>query len=286
MKLGLFGGGFKPFTTGHFSKLADALRDNDKVTLFYGMQQAEPVRYGKRGKPLKARGNFRSIGDTGRAYDEQIAKDIFSIYRTALERIPGVTVVPIYSQARDESGIPAAVRAPVSAIFKTLEDFIDDPGEIEKITIYGDGDSMRPYMRSPKFKDAVQAGKIQFGGAVPESYEDYLDPERLDRLMSRGSEEARQALASYYPDLEEKESDTEEEAERKREQVRQLQSVRGTEVRRMASQSSSTEEAKRFLPPFLNNSEKEKIIGILLGQNQQDLGESYLREFIRGVIRG
>ena len=51
MKLGLFGGGFKPFTTGHFSKLADAIRDNDRVILFYGMQQAEPVRYGKRGKP-------------------------------------------------------------------------------------------------------------------------------------------------------------------------------------------------------------------------------------------
>ncbi|HAI41785.1 MAG TPA: hypothetical protein DCM40_28555, partial [Maribacter sp.] len=67
-------------------------------------------------------------------------------------------------------------------IFKTLEDFIDDPGEIEKITVYGDGDSMRPYMRSPEFKDAVQAGKIQFGGAVPTSPDDYT--EKLDQLMA------------------------------------------------------------------------------------------------------
>ena len=47
MKLGLYGGGFKPFTTGHFAKLADAISDNDKVYLFYGMQQVEPTRYGK-----------------------------------------------------------------------------------------------------------------------------------------------------------------------------------------------------------------------------------------------
>ena len=155
MKLGLYGGGFKPFTTGHFAKLANAIRDNDKVILFYGMQQAEPPRYGKRGQPLKPRQKFRGIGDTGRTYDESVAKDVFEIYSAALERIPGVSVVPIYSQAKDPQGNLASIRAPVSAIFKTLEDFVDNPGEIEKVTIYGDGDSMRPYMMSPKFKSAT-----------------------------------------------------------------------------------------------------------------------------------
>ena len=286
MKLGLFGGGFKPFTTGHFSKLADAIRDNDRVILFYGMQQAEPVRYGKRGKPLRSQQKFRAIGDTKRTYDESTAVSIFEIYKAALERIPNVEVAPVMSQATNADGSPASVRSPVRAIFNVLEEFVDSPDKYEKVTVYGDKDSMRPYLRSDKLRDLVMSGKIQFGGAIPESYEDYLDPERLDRLMARGSDEARQALASYYPELEEREEDTEEEIERKREQVRRLQSVRGTEVRRIASQSDSTEEAKRFLPPFLNDSEKEKIINILLGQNQQDLGESYLREFIRGVIRG
>ena len=37
--LGLYGGGFKPFTTGHFAKLADALRDNEEVVLFYQIQE-------------------------------------------------------------------------------------------------------------------------------------------------------------------------------------------------------------------------------------------------------
>ena len=52
MKLGLYGGGVKPFTTGHFARLADAIHDNDKVYLFYGMQQVEPIRYGKKGQQL------------------------------------------------------------------------------------------------------------------------------------------------------------------------------------------------------------------------------------------
>ena len=129
MKLGVYGGGFKPFTTGHFAKLADAINDNDKVVLFYGMQQSEPTRYGKKGQPLKVRQKFRGIGATGRTYDENVAESIFQIYKTALERIPEVEVVLVQSQAKDEQGNLAAIRAPVTAIFKTLEDFVANPGE-------------------------------------------------------------------------------------------------------------------------------------------------------------
>ncbi len=281
MKLGLYGGGFKPFTTGHFAKLADAIRDNDKVYLFYGMQQAEPVRYGKKGQPLKARQKFRGIGSTGRSYDEKIAQDIFNIYKTALERIPEVEVVLIQSQAKDAQGNLAAIRAPVTAIFKTLEDFVDDPGEIEKVTIYGDGDSMRPYMRSPKFKDAVQAGQIQFGGAVPSSPDDYT--EKLDQLMAQGESEARDALKDFYASKGEELDD---------EEVAARQTVRGTQVRNLASSKETSDQAKRFLPPFLNNEEKEKIISILSDGSdspstetgRQD--EAFLRAFVRGVLRG
>ena len=277
MKLGLYGGGFKPFTTGHFAKLADAIRDNDKVYLFYGMQQLEPTRYGKKGQPLKARQKFRGIGDTGRTYDESVAQDIFNIYKTALERIPEVEVVLIQSQAKDAQGNLAAIRAPVTAIFKTLEDFVDDPGEIEKVTIYGDGDSMRPYMRSPKFKDAVQAGQIQFGGAVPSSPDDYT--EKLDQLMAQGEAEARGALKDFYASKGEELDD---------EEVTARQTVRGTQVRNLASSKETSDQAKRFLPPFLNNEEKEKIIQILSGQEDEanQIAEANLRALIRGMIRG
>ena len=277
MKLGLYGGGFKPFTTGHFAKLADAIRDNDKVYLFYGMQQVEPTRYGKKGQPLKTRQKFRAIGDTSRTYNEDIAQSIFEIYKSALERIPEVEVVLIQSQAKNDQGELAAIRAPVTAIFKTLEDFVEDPGEIEKVTIYGDGESMRPYMRSPKFKDHVQAGKIQFGGAVPSNPDDYV--EKLDDLMAKGEVEARDALKNFYASKGEELSD---------EEVMSRQTVRGTQVRNLASSRKTSEEAKRYLPPFLNNDEKEKIIQILVGQEeeQQQVAETQLRALIRGMIRG
>jgi hypothetical protein len=277
MKLGLYGGGFKPFTTGHFAKLADAISDNDKVYLFYGMQQLEPARYGKKGQPLKARQKFRTIGNTEKTYNEDIAQSIFEIYKTALERIPEVEVILVQSQAKDTQGKLAAIRAPVTAIFKTLEDFVDDPGEIEKVTIYGDGESMRPYMRSPKFKDYVQAGKIQFGGAIPANSDDYV--EKLDTLMAQGEVEARDALKAFYVSKGEELSD---------EEVKARQTVRGTEVRNLASSQKTAEEAKRFLPPFLNNSEKDKIIQILVGQETevQQVAETQLRSLIRGFIRG
>jgi hypothetical protein len=277
MKLGLYGGGFKPFTTGHFAKLADAIRDNDKVYLFYGMQQTEPVRYGKKGQPLKVRQKFRGLGNTKRTYNEDIAQDIFNIYKTALERIPEVEVVLIQSQAKDTQGNLAAIRAPVTAIFKTLEDFVEDPGEIEKVTIYGDGDSMRPYMRSPKFKDHVQAGKIQFGGAVPASPEDYT--EKLDQLMAQGETEARDALKDFYANKGEELDDDE---------VLTRQTIRGTQVRDLASSRKTSKEAKRYLPPFLNDSEKDQIINILVGPEEEtkQVAEVHLRALIRGMIKG
>jgi len=281
MKLGLYGGGFKPFTTGHFAKLADAIKDNDKVYLFYGMQQLEPTRYGKKGQALKARQKFRGIGDTGRSYNEDVAQNIFNIYKSALERIPEVEVFLIQSQAKDAQGNLAAIRAPVTAIFKKLEDFVDDPGEIEKITIYGDADSMRPYMRSPKFKDHVQKGEIQFGGAVPSSSDDYT--EKLDQLMSQGEDEAREALRDFYASKGEELDD---------EEVAARQSVRGTHVRNLASSRNTSDQAKRFLPPFLNSEEKDKIIEILSGESDSNEAtesrkdEAYLRAFVRGVLRG
>jgi hypothetical protein len=277
MKLGVYGGGFKPFTTGHFAKLADAIRENDKVYLFYGMQQAEPTRYGKTGRALKARQKFRGIGDTGRTYDESIAQDIFSIYKTALERIPEVEVVLIQSQARDDLGNPADIRAPVSAIFKTLEEFVDNPEMYEKVTIYGDRNSVLPYMRSPGFKEFVRQGKIQFGGAVPESPDDYLD--KFDELMDRGEIEAREALKDFYLSKGEEITD---------EDVLDRQSVRGTHVRNLASKLSTSEEAKKYLPPFLNDSEKDRIIQILTGDEEPAINESeeLFKALILGIIRG
>ena len=274
MKLGLYGGGFKPFTTGHFAKLANAIRDNDLSILFYGMQQQEPTRYGKKGQALSSKQKFRPIGKTERDYNEKVAESIFQIYKNALERIPGVEVVPVYSQASDSHGNPLPIRSPVGAIFAALEDYVDNPESYEKVTIYGDSASMAPYMRSQMFKDFVKSGKIQFGGAIPEAAGDYTD--KLDHLMAQGEKEARQSLRDFYASKGEEIDDDE---------IERLQSVRGTEVRNLASMPETLESAKKFLPPFLNNSEKDKIIQILLGTSDQQ-AESYLRDIVRGFIRG
>ena len=271
MKLGLYGGGFKPFTTGHFAKLADAIRDNDRAILFYGMQQLP-----KDPKKAKAQ-KLRGIGKSGGLYDEQVAKSIFDIYKTALERIPGVEVVPIYSQAVDSQGNPMAIRSPVGAIFNKLEDYVSNPELYEKVTVYGDKASMAPYMRSPTFKELTRSGRIQFGGAIPESSDDYAD--KLDDLMVKGEEEARSALRDFYLSKGQELTDDE---------IADLQSVRGTSVRNLASMPETSAEAKRYLPPFLDESEKDMIIQILIGQseNQKLQTESQLRHIIRGFIRG
>ena len=136
---------------------------------------------------------------------------------------------------------------------------------------------MTPYMRSPVFKDLVRSGKILFGGAIPETADDYTD--KIDDLMVKGEEEAREALKDFYLSKGQELSDDE---------IEDLQSVRGTSVRDLASMPETSEEAKRYLPPFLDDSEKDRIIQILVSQstNQQIQAESQLRHIIRGFIRG
>ena len=66
--------------------------------------------------------------------------------------------------------------------------------------------------------------------------------------------------------------------------------MRGTRVRDLASSQKTAEEAKKYLPPFLSNEEKDRIIQILSGfeetsqPSRQD--EACLRAFVRGIIRG
>ena len=66
MKVGIFGGGFKPFHTGHYAKVALALKENDILYLFYGVQNPES-------KVKK----YRCIGDTGREFTPEMSSKIF-----------------------------------------------------------------------------------------------------------------------------------------------------------------------------------------------------------------
>jgi len=280
MKLGLFGGGFKPFTTGHFAKLANAIRDNDKVYLFYGIQSEKEPEYYKRGskkgqeKPDK---RLRPIGATGRLYTPGISKEIFDIYESAIEReLPSVEV---------ESTIGST---PIQRILDIIEEFALDPDMYDKITIYGDGDTLRQYIRSKKyFKDLIDTGKVQLGAIPPDSPADYLDEEKLLSLIDASEKSALDSLRDYYPDLQPKPDDTEDEIERKAQDIKRMQQVRGTEVRGFASTKENIENAKRFLPAFLNNEEKERIIELLLGNEELNENQNNdIRAFIQAIIRG
>ena len=97
--------------------------------------------------------------------------------------------------------------------------------------------------------------------------------------MAQGEDEARDALKAFYSSKGEEIDDDE---------VTARQTVRGTQVRNLASSRKTSDQAKRFLPPFLNNDEKDQIIHILAGQeeNQMQNEEVQLRQVIRGFIRG
>jgi len=261
MKIGIFGGGFKPFTTGHFAKLAKAIDDNDRVFLFYGLQK--PAKIGKRGKPLAQHG-LRGIGDTGRKYTAELSRKIFDIYEQAIEReFPNVEV---------ESTIGSS---PWTRTFEIIQEFAENPDLYDSVIVYGDINTIRHYLRRKRyFGNLLDTGKLQLGAITPESPNDYLDEDTLLKMAERSEEHHLDALEKYYPGV-------------SRDELARIQQVRGTEVRQLASVDETTEEAKRFLPPFLKDDEKQKIIDLLTGSDsEQPLPENYIRYLIRGMIRG
>jgi len=279
-RIGLFGGGFKPFTTGHFAKLANAIRENDKVYLFYGLQvPKEKEYYVTTRKDRWAKGDvkpdkrLRSIGSTGKFYTPEISEEIFNIYEEAIENKLG-NIVEVESTLGS---------TPMRRIFDVIQEFTEDPEKYEKVTIYGDESTIKDYLQPYNrryFKnrdgtlDLLDAGKVQLGAIAPESSKDYLDPERLSALMSASEESARDALGSYYPGA-------------SAEDISRMQAVRGTEVRSSASVRETASEAEKFLPPFLDDQQKKAVINLILGEDSpQQQSETFLRAFVRGVIKG
>jgi len=267
MKIGVYGGGFKPFTTGHFAKLANAIRDNDYVYLFYGIQEEKPTEYylrgSKKGQP-KVDKRLRKIGSEGKLYTPTMSREIFNIYEQAIEReFPSVEV---------ELTIGSS---PVNRILDVASEFADNPDMYEKMTVYGDSDTFRSYInRHRQYFGDLLGSKILLGPIPPESPADYVDEEKFEEI-ARGSEsDATDSLSTYYGSL-------------SRDQLERLKSIRGTEVRDFASTREGIEKAKLFLPPFLNNDEKERVVRLMVGEGDSSTtNESTLGYMIQGFIRG
>lgn len=241
MRIGIYGGGFKPFTTGHYSKLILAAEENDLVVLFYAVAER------KKGSEY--------------VYDRQMAEEVYQIVTAAIEReIPNVKVV---------KGSPS----PIVLTFEAIADWLGVSttkffnwkklgiglDEIDHITVYGEEDSLSDFTRyigTPKqqsyFGDAIETGRLTF------------DP----GLSAAGEQRSFSAYARRHTDLETPE-------------ITARSTVRGSEVR-AALMSGDPSRIERFMPPVLNDVEREQIKLILM--RGVPTSESLIRSMIRGFL--
>jgi hypothetical protein len=113
MKIGVFGGGFKPFTTGHFSKLSLSLLENDITYLFYGVS------------PRKKDCEF--------IYTEKMAEKIFKIVSLSIKERFGDKVIV-------KKGMPN----PIVEVFNLIESVKRKEIDAERVTVYsGEADNYR-----------------------------------------------------------------------------------------------------------------------------------------------
>jgi hypothetical protein len=171
MKIGIFGGGFKPFTTGHFSKVSLSLMENDITYLFYGVSER------------------RKNSDF--LYTEKIAEKIFDIVKSSLCEKFGSQIVV-------KKGIPN----PIVEIFNLIERVKDSDLEAETVTVYSgdeDRDRFTKYIGTPNedkyFGDLISTGRLTFKSSDIENltrsmrsyYPSLSDGKLKDLIEVRGS---------------------------------------------------------------------------------------------------
>ena len=241
MKIGIFGGGFKPFTSGHFSKLALAVAENDRVVLFYALQER------KKGSDF--------------LYTREMAAEVFEIMKIAIEReMPSVSVLEAKPNPLVFAFEAIAQFANVSESGKYFNwgQIGVNADEIEELTLYGDEETTnyyRSYVGTPKeqkyYGSTYQDGTLHFDTGIEDTGSD-------ERIIS--------AMRKYHPGSEDSELGTKSR-------------VRGTEVR--TTLPSRDEPAiNRFLPPILNDKERTSVISILYRGLSERVLRSTIRSMI------
>jgi hypothetical protein len=141
--LGLFGGSFKPFTTGHFAKLALALQENDDVIVFYTIS--------KRDKE-------------GAVITKDMSRQIYDIVAPALKE-----------EYNGQLKIKISNPTPIVNIFEEIISLKDNISEYDKITIYGGEDII------PTFITSIIGKKTKAGEDKEEKY--YGDTYRNGKVV-------------------------------------------------------------------------------------------------------
>jgi hypothetical protein len=243
IKLGIFAGGFKPFTSGHFSKLALASRENDRVVLLYGISSR-----------MKG-SNF--------LYSKEMAEQIYVIVANALEReIPNLNVVKaIPSPIACSFDILGQVANNKSPFCFSLNEKGISPSNVSQITIYSDPTDIQVYKKhinTPKeeqyFGNLIKTNRLIFDTG--------LDAKGDDKKII-------DALTNFYPeDLANQEG-----------WIKSRARVRGSEFRSLISQSD-IEQLKSYLPPVLNTNEKLEIIKILKSGLSVNESKNYFQNLL------
>lgn len=145
MKIGIFAGGYKPFTLAHFSMIALAASENDKAILVYGM-------------------SGRSTLGSGFEYTDEMARKIFEINKISIEReMRNVHVI-------------AAEQAPLSSVFSIIENVLThqkikrhgiDIERVESLTIYDGPDDIKRYT---KYAEDQKKRKKYFGSMIEDGH--------------------------------------------------------------------------------------------------------------------
>lgn len=268
MRVGIYAGGFKPFTTGHYSKLLyscggdGVCEKNDVVILFYGMA-----------------GRKKGSGYT---FSPEMSHAIFDIMKVAIERE--------LSKDVEAHVIKSFPQPPVAYTFSAIADFARvphpptfsfsnigiDPEKIETLTIYGDDEALGHYiekigarsedgtdLEAKYFGDTAKTGRLLFDAGYDEQ----------DSTLSAPDERVIKMFMAKHPSL------SREEAEDK---VR----VRGSDVR-AAIMSRDPDAISRYLPEFLTDEERSQIIEILIQgipAEESQMSESLIRYMIRGFL--
>lgn len=259
MKIGIFGGGFKPLTTGHFSLIALALKENDKVILCYGLSKR------KKGSEF--------------VYTEDMASKIYEINRVALKREFGDKIEIIKGKPTPLTKIFQIIRSIKSVIdneqvlpedAELISRLSIDPKNVTRLTVYALPEELAVYtmyINNPE-KKAKYYGTLYDNGILKFRHglvED--DKKELSDISNY-----IQALKSHYPDVDEKD-------------IYDKARMRGTKFRQLIA-NKDLDMLDKYLPPFLNKDEKKSIIDILVSSVVDNMQEELLRSFIKGFIRG
>jgi hypothetical protein len=230
--------------------LALAANENDRAVLLYGL-------------------SGRETSGSEFEYTTQMAREIFEINKTAIEREMGnVTVLE-------------AKPSPIASVFLAIEAMKDDkavelnplaqlginPMSISKLTIYDGPDDIAryskyandPIKKEKYFGDMLETGKIKFDSGPGESrgYAGMLD------VVKKW---AKKDMSNV-----------------------DLQQIRGTAIRKMVASGAGLEEFKDVIPPIYNDEEASRIFEIMKtgvkNKMQSNVSET-LRATIRAMIMG